>query len=209
MVESNEQSYVELAETILKSRKEPIDLYDLFDLVLESKGVKEFSGDTLNAFYANITSSAKFIYMGNNTWDLKHHQKIELWEKDGSYYHEYKEVQDDVLDARIIEQAEEEKRHLAMLEQRKAKAIEAEAKAIAEAELAAEDSAAESTKDQEELIEDAIEFEMITPDEEIEPDTEKTDEKPKEKTDDDAEYSEEDEEEYNKYMDMYEDEYDK
>ena len=87
-------SFVDIAELILKEKKEPTSVYDLFDKVCEEKQVtNEEKLDKIAQFYADITTSAKFVYVGENTWDLKENQKIDLWEKDGSYYKEYNEVE--------------------------------------------------------------------------------------------------------------------
>ncbi len=208
MIDIKERSLVELAESILKDTREPVDLYELFDLVLNKKGVSSsVDSDVLNKFYSDITTSAKFIYMGNNTWDLKRHQKIELWEKDGSHYHEYKEVEDLDMEARLEKQAEEEKAHQEMLERRKQETIEREARLQKEAE---EQLETDDTEPQVEVTEDLVEDSIIF--DEIEEDDTKTEETAgpsTEKDETDTEYTEEDEEEYNKYMDMYEDEYDK
>ncbi|MFW6319046.1 MAG: DNA-directed RNA polymerase subunit delta [Bacillota bacterium] len=207
MIDVKERSLVELAESILKDTREPVDLYELFDLVLNKKGVNStVDSDILNKFYSDITTSAKFIYMGNNTWDLKRHQKIELWEKDGSHYHEYKEVEDSDMEARLAKQAEEEKAHQDMLERRKQEAIDQEARLQKETEAQLEASDSEPQVEiTEDLVEDSIIFDEIEED----TTTEETVEPSNEKDETDIEYTEEDEEEYNKYMDMYEDEYDK
>lgn len=209
MVEIKEQSLIEIAEIVLKETKEPVDLYDLFDLVLDKKDMgKSFDNETLTDFYTDITSSAKFIYMGNNTWDLKRRQKIELWEKDGSFYREYREVSDEAMEKRIAEEDAKEKEHQAMLEARKKAAIEREEKAKLAAEKALEETTEEQVDElEEELVEDTIIFEEIEP--EIPEKKAKSDKTEKTEDDTDTEYTEEEEEEYNKYMDMYEDEYDK
>ena len=86
-------SLVDVAEIILRETKEPQNIYDLFDAVCTQKNIAtKAKGDLISQFYADITTSAKFVYTGENTWDLKDNQKIELWEKDGSYYKEYTKV---------------------------------------------------------------------------------------------------------------------
>jgi DNA-directed RNA polymerase subunit delta len=87
-------SLVDVAEIILKEAKEPLNIYDIFDAVCTRKEINEdLKNDLVSQFYADITVSAKFVYVGENTWDLKENQKIELWEKDGSFYKEYTEVE--------------------------------------------------------------------------------------------------------------------
>jgi len=87
------QSLVDVAAVVLKQAKEPLDIYDLFDKVCEIKGVEEdVKPNIISQFYADMTISAKFVYIGENMWDIKENQKIELWEKDGSFFKEYTEV---------------------------------------------------------------------------------------------------------------------
>lgn len=123
MILEHEMSFINVAEMIIKKRKEPMDLYDLFDAILAQKNVTELDEnqvvESLNTFYADLTSSAKFVYTGANTWDLKEHQNVELWEKDGSFYSEYKEVYDEVMEARLDAAARRELEHQEMLEKRK------------------------------------------------------------------------------------------
>ncbi|MGS0972694.1 MAG: DNA-directed RNA polymerase subunit delta [Candidatus Izemoplasmataceae bacterium] len=90
-----EWALVDTAEVILKKSKEPINIYDLFDIVAGEKGLSAEEKDVyLTHFYSDITISGRFVYTGDNTWDLKAKQKIELWEKDGSFYNEYTDVED-------------------------------------------------------------------------------------------------------------------
>lgn len=212
-----EMSLINLAEQVLHEIKEPLDLYQLFDKVLEMSrhNHQEEISEVLNAFYTDLTSSAKFIYMGNNTWDLKRHQKNDLWDKDGSFYNEYAEVHDAELDVRIAEAQAAEEAHLAKIEARR---LAEEAKA--EAEAAQDEAEAIEATDVIETEEAPIE--VIVPEPEPKPveeevvsteadDTVKDDEKAEtiEPLEEDDDYDDFDEEEYNEYMDSYEDEYDK
>lgn len=90
-----EWALVDTAEVILKKSKEPINFYELFDVVAKEKGLSEQEKEVyITHFYSDITISGRFVYTGDNTWDLKAKQKIELWEKDGSFYNEYTDVED-------------------------------------------------------------------------------------------------------------------
>ncbi|MBU1019783.1 MAG: DNA-directed RNA polymerase subunit delta [Firmicutes bacterium] len=88
-----EQALIDAATRILKAKKEPLEFYELFNTVC---GEKEYSDELklqlITQFYTDISTSAKFVYTGDNMWDLKEHQKTELWEKDGSFYKEYTEI---------------------------------------------------------------------------------------------------------------------
>jgi|GEM_PF-323610 len=222
MIDVNELSLISLAEIVLKEKKEPVDLYDLFDEVVNRKSLSiDEPQSLLNDFYAELSSSAKFVYTGANTWDLKSNQPIELWEKDGSFYNEYKEVSDLALDQRIAAQKEKEQAHQEMLDRRRrdeeeiarVRALE-EAEAIKEAEgepVSEEEDPLEDIKD----ISEAIE-EEIQPDDELgtiiegQEKVKELDESTKTiEEEDEPDEIEFDEDKYLKYMDDYEDEYDK
>jgi len=202
MIDIKEESLVNLAEKILNDAQEPIDLYKLFDNAAKDKGLKKTDTSMVNRFYSELVSSAKFVYTGENTWDLKNHQKIELWDKDGSYYNEYKAVHDANLDKKILKDQENEKAHKGMLEKR--------VKAEEEAEKAAEkaQAQAEAQEAAQEVGEEATEDSLEENPQDVEEDSEPT------INEDFGEIEEEDleedldEEEYEKYMDQYEDMYD-
>ena len=212
MINTNEQSPIDLAETILQASREPIDLYDLYDEVAKRHGESP-SAERLNAFFAELTTSAKFVYMGDNSWDLKRRQKIELWEKDGSFFNEYTEVEDAVMEERIAEQKQREAAHEQMLEDRE------RARVLAEKAEAEEDVVVPRIVEEPEPIDvvEPVEEEIIaevaqeeTP-EPIEDQkvTDKADKADTADEDADEEYDDFDEEEYNEYMDEFEDKYEK
>lgn len=186
-------SLVDIAELVLRETKEPLSVYDLYDKVCERKVVSEKNKLAfISQFYADITTSARFVYVGQNTWDLKDNQKIELWEKDGSYYKEYTE----------IELPEEYK------EKPKPKAAKAPSNAKAKAKVKEEVVVVEEVKE-EVIVEEVV----------VKPDTVKATQVKDATKDIDAEAGSEefedpffndfDEEKYNEYMDTYEDKYDK
>ncbi len=197
MIDIKEESMVNVAEAILSEKQEPLDLYELFEKVADKKGLKETSSDMINRFYSELVSSAKFVYAGDNTWDLKGHQKIDLWDKDGSYYSEYKEVHNPELDEKIQKEQDAEKAHQAMLERR--------LKAEEEAEKAQEVAEAETVVPEDEVLEDEQEERIEAAEEgELEKDLSDLGE---EDLDPFEEEEDLDEEEYEKYMDQYEDMY--
>ncbi len=205
-----EKSLINLAEDHLKQNKEPINLYELFNTVVDQKGLELADpSKTLNDFYAELAASAKFVYTGENTWDLKSNQPIEQWDKDGSDFKEFKEIHDEEMDRRIEAEKEREKAHQAMLEERRER--EEAAKLREE-----EERALENAETQQDLSEDddpfAEDFEDlgsleddIVPEDEFE---EEVDILEQTNEDEDEEEKEEDEK-YLEYLDDYEDEYDK
>lgn len=199
MIDIKEESLVNVAEGILSESNEPVDLYDLFEKVVDKKGMKDTSADMINRFYSELVSSAKFVYAGDNTWDLKANQKIDLWDKDGSYYNEYKEVHNPDLDEKILKEQEAEKAHQAMLERR--------LKAEEEAEKAQEEAAAEAVVPDDEVLVDEQEERVEAAEEgTLDEDMSGLGEEDLDETFEEEE--ELDEEEYEKYMDQYEDMYD-
>ncbi len=88
-----QNSLIDAAVALLEVEKKPFDLYQLFDILTKDLELSdEKKGEIVTKFYADLTTSAKFVYTGDNQWDLKANQKIELWEKDGSFYKEYTKV---------------------------------------------------------------------------------------------------------------------
>lgn len=191
-------SLVDIAATVLLEAKEPINLYDLFKEVIKRKEIKvDDSASLLTRFYADLTVSAKFVYTGENMWDLKSNQKIELWEKDGSFFKEYTKI--DIPE----EYLEPEK-----AKPEKAKKTKAKAKAkvkVVEPVVVEEVPVVEPVVVEEAPVVEAKPEKVVTP--ELDP------VKVYEETAAD-EFEEElfddfDEEKYNEYMDTYEDQYDK
>lgn len=199
-----------MAEEILTSSSDPIDLYDLFDQVVASfpKLGKDISlNDLISDFYNDLTSSAKFVYLGSNHWDLKRKHGVELWEKDGSYYNEYKEVYDEVIEARLANVEVKEQQHQSMLEARREKEIMIQAARESQDSPALEiDENVAIPVDLAEELDDLEEsLEKLYFEDEI--DIEEDEFYRFRKTTTDEESGEFDEEEYNQIMDDYEDQY--
>lgn len=88
------KSLVDITEEILLEKKSQENMYVLFDNACAKKGISdEDKVELLAQYYTDLISSAKFVYLGENEWDLKNNQDISLWEKDGSFYKEYNEVE--------------------------------------------------------------------------------------------------------------------
>lgn len=183
-------SLVDLAEIILKEAKEPLSIYDIFDKAAEMKEIpEEFRNEKLTQFYADMTVSAKFVYTGENMWDIKENQKIELWEKDGSFFKEYTEV--------IVpeEYLQEEK-----------KAPVVEAKPVVKEEPKVEEVVEAKPVETPEVKEEVKVEETVTPVVE-QPKTEENQEEYINDEFDEDLFDDFDEDKYNEYMDTYEDQY--
>ena len=188
-------SLVDIASAVLLETKEPMNLYDLFTEVIKRKEIEvEDITDLLTGFYADLTVSAKFVYTGENMWDLKSNQKIELWEKDGSFFKEYTKI--DLPE----EYLEEEKPKPAkvvkpVVEKVEEPVVEPVAEPVIE-----EAPVVEPTVEETPVVEAATETPEVDPVQEYE---EYVGEEFDEELFDDF-----DEDKYNEYMDTYEDQYD-
>lgn len=206
----NDLSYIDVAEELLAASSDPIDLYDLFDQVIASfpKPSKDTNlNDVISEFYNDLTSSAKFVYLGSNHWDLKRKHGVEIWEKDGSYYSEYKEVYDEVIEQRLANVEVKEQQHQAMLEARREKE-----QMILAARESQDSPALEMTENEvipldlsEELDDLEESLEKLYFEDDI--DVEEDDFYRFRKVSGDEDSTDFDEDEYNKIMDDYEDQY--
>ena len=214
----NELPLIEAAFKVLQDEKKPVDLYELFDKVSAGrKFSKDQKVEELSSFYNDLTISAKFVYTGTNTWNLKANEKIELWEKDGSFYKEYTVVTipDEYKDKPRVINPKIEAAPLAkpVKTEEKVEAVVKPKKAAAKPKKVAKAVKVE------EVVEEVVEVvEVIEVVEEAviaEPAVEvpvaasgdDTDEVFEEEVFE--EYEDFDEDKYNEYMDTYEDKYDK
>lgn len=205
-----EQSLIVSAIRVLEEKKEPMEFYTLFTLLCDEKDYnKKERAEYITRFYSDITTSAKFVYTGDNHWDLKERQKIELWEKDGSYFKEYTEIKaSDYTDVNLEEPAPKPKKV------RVKKAAKKVKKAVDEPEVL------EVIEEVAEIVETPIEVAKEEVKEEVAKVSAEAVQVVKEKIageDGFVEYEEDvqeeyeddfDEDKYNEYMDTYEDKYD-
>jgi len=93
------KSMVEIAEDILKSEGKK-NIYDLLETVAALKSISKEDTEKLTQLYIDMTLSAKFVFCGNDEWDLKENN-LDLWDKDGSYFNTaddlVEEEEDDTL----------------------------------------------------------------------------------------------------------------
>lgn len=191
------KSLIDIAEEILLEKKAQANMYELFDIACEKKGLgEEVKANLIAQFYTDMISSAKFVYLGENEWDLKEHQEVALWEKDGSYYKEYNKV-----DIPVVEEVKPKVVEVVKVEpvvEEKLPVVDFDAPTV-------EDTTFEPAVDayNEEVMEEETKVEEVTFDLPVEETTEYEDVFEEFEEDDDF-----DEEKYNEYMDTYEDQYD-
>lgn len=183
-----EKSLIEAASMLLENEKMPVNLYDLFDRITGEVGLSDTDKkEAITKFYTDLTTSAKFVYVGNNEWNLKVNEKIELWEKDGSFYKEYN----------VVDLPEEYKEAPKPKKTRKTKAAKVEPVIVVE------------EKPEVVVVEETPVVAAVEP--VVAPVAEPAAEEAAVNYEEDVfeEYDEFDEEKYNEYMDTYEDQYDK
>lgn len=93
-------SMMEVAEQIIEENKEPMAIHQVIQTVAQLKGIEQNDFDRLTQLYIDITTSAKFVFCGEDKWDLKD-RNLDFWDKDGSYFNqidaEIEEDEDDNL----------------------------------------------------------------------------------------------------------------
>lgn len=175
---------IDVAEIILKENKEPLKIQDIIKKVTEIKGVSEDDFERITQLYMDITQSGKFVFCGEDQWDLKE-RNLELWDKDG-----YAFVQLD-----NTEEVEEDEEELEFTEFN-LEDIEEEDEDIEEDDEDDEDTDKDELEEEKEYIDVELPIKSTDDDVEDEPEIEF----------DDEDYDEDD---YNEIMDDYEDMYDK
>lgn len=95
----SQMSLLEVALSIMNNKKAPQNIHTLIREVLEMKGVDDSSYELTTQLYIDITTSSKFVYMGNDEWDLKIRQSLDEFDKDGSAFNSKDELEEDELEA--------------------------------------------------------------------------------------------------------------
>ena len=169
---------LDVAEALLRESKEPITIQQLMKDVAEIKEISTDDVDRLTQLYMDITQSAKFVYCGDDQWDLKE-RNLELWDKDGFAFVHAEEIEEDVEeDLDFTEFVLEEEDEVEEVDEEEVEEVDEEIKE--EKEYIEIDLPTKSTDDED--VDDDLELEF-----------------------DDEDYDEDD---YNEIMDDYEDMYD-
>ena len=91
---NKEMSTIEVAIDLMEKKKTPQNIYKFLSEVSEIMGVDGTDADFLSQLYIDITTSARFIFVGDDNWDLKE-RKVSLWDKDGSFFNDKLDDDDD------------------------------------------------------------------------------------------------------------------
>ncbi len=82
----NQMSLIEIALEIMESSTSPLNIYTLIEETLKKKGIEDEDGKYAAKLYTDITISSKFVFMGDDLWDLKSRQSLDVFDKDGSSF---------------------------------------------------------------------------------------------------------------------------
>jgi DNA-directed RNA polymerase subunit delta len=109
MTDRKNMSIMELANLILKENNKAMTFMEIFDRIVEEKEISpEEKMEMISQVYADFILSAKFIYVGDDEWDIKGRQAIDLWDKDGAYYDEYPDYEEELSAYDEIDDFDEE-----------------------------------------------------------------------------------------------------
>ncbi len=86
---------LDVAEILLKESTKPLTIQEIIKSVAEIKEISLDDIDRMTQLYMDITQSAKFVYCGDDQWDLKE-RNLELWDKDGFAFVHAEEIEEDV-----------------------------------------------------------------------------------------------------------------
>lgn len=82
----SQMSLLEVAIYLMEQKRTVQNIYSLIKEVLEMKGLDDEDKSLSAELYVDITTSSKFVFVGEDNWDLKSRQKLEEFDKDGSAF---------------------------------------------------------------------------------------------------------------------------
>lgn len=169
---------VDVAFELLSASKKPMAIQELFKQIAEIKEISLDDVDKLTQLYMDITQSAKFVYCGDDKWDLKE-GNLNLWDDDGSLFIEVSEDDEEEVievDLSVFDEEEDEEDVQIVDVDEDEEELDADTK--------------EAIKEEQEYID--MELPLVSTDDD----------------DVDFDADDYDEDDYNKIMDNYEDMYD-
>lgn len=90
----SQMSLLEVAISLMEQKRSVQNIYALIKEVLEMKGIVDEDNAHAAQLYIDITTSSKFVYMGNDEWDLKSRQSLDEFDKDGSAFNSSEDFED-------------------------------------------------------------------------------------------------------------------
>lgn len=91
----SQASLLEVAILLMNQKHTKQNIRKLISEVLEMKGLDDEDNSYATQLYIDITTSAKFVYMGNEEWDLKDREPLEEWDKDGAAFNSKEDLVED------------------------------------------------------------------------------------------------------------------
>lgn len=93
---SKENTLLEIVEYLLTENEEGLNIHELFKQAATIKGLDLGDVDVLAQLYLDMTMSAKFVYLGDEMWNLKE-RNLEAWDKENFGYveTEYEDEEDE------------------------------------------------------------------------------------------------------------------
>ena len=88
-------SLIEIALEIMNEHEGAINIYTLIEETLAKKGVSDEDGTLAAKLYTDITVSSKFVFLGDDNWDLKSRQSLDVFDKDGSSFNSKEDYESD------------------------------------------------------------------------------------------------------------------
>ena len=87
----SQMSLLEVAIKLMEQKRGVQNIKNLITEVLEMKGLNDEDGSLAVQLYIDITTSSKFVYMGNEEWDLKIRQSLDEYESEEGFILKYVE----------------------------------------------------------------------------------------------------------------------
>ena len=104
----SQMSLLEVAILLMEQKKNKQSIKALIKEVLEMKGLDDLDNTLATQLYIDITTSSKFVYMGEGEWDLKIRQSLDEYDKDGSAFNSKDAFIDEDEDLKDIEIEDED-----------------------------------------------------------------------------------------------------
>jgi DNA-directed RNA polymerase subunit delta len=102
----SQMSLLEIAVALMEQKRGQQNIRALIKEVFEIKGIDDEDGSITTQLYIDITTSSKFVYMGNDEWDFKSRQSLDQYDKDGSAFNTNVEEEEEIdeLDEEDLEE---------------------------------------------------------------------------------------------------------
>ena len=95
MNDYSQMSMLEVAVEILKHNEGKMKMTDLLAATLKAKELEDTNNELATRLYLDITTSALFVYMGDEEWELKANRPIKEYDRDGSEFNSKEDLLED------------------------------------------------------------------------------------------------------------------